>query len=192
MNRTTNNADSASAYIAAEQEHGRLCLEAALDLLERNQWCVLPLCHHQHDFCGKRHSQTCRTPGRTPLLNFEPFRSRLPSRAEVEAWWRELPVAGVGLLLGAPSRLVAVQVEGAGEQKLLELNGGVALPGTPTIGIPNGRILLYGVPAGRPTFSVTYPVEGGVLRLLGDDTVIPLPPSRFAGERLVWEGGHAG
>jgi hypothetical protein len=191
VNRTTNNADSASTYCAEQTAIGRECLAAALDHLERNQWVVLPICHHRHDFCGKRHSQTCRTPGRTPLLNFEPYRTRLPTRAEVAGWWQQFPAAGVGLLLGAPSRLVAIQAEAAGEQKLLELHGG-ALPPTPTIAIPNGRLLLYGVSPGRPTFSVTYPVEGGVLRLLGDDTIIPLPPSRFAGEQLAWEVGHEG
>jgi hypothetical protein len=192
VDSNTDNSDNASRYIAEQTAIGRECLQAALDLLERNQWVVLPLCHDKHHFCGKRHSQTCRTPGRTPLVNFQPYRGRLPTREEVEGWWAQWPVAGVGLLLGAASRVIGIQAEGAGEQKLLELNAGQALPATPAIVIPDGRLRLFGLPPGRPSFSVAYPVEGGVLRLLGDDTIIPLPPSRFAGEQLAWEVGHEG
>jgi hypothetical protein len=127
------------------------------------------------------------------LVNFEPYRTRLPTRAEVEDWWRESPIAGLAVLLGAPSRLVAVQAEGAGgARKVLELNDNKPLPETPVILVPNGKVLLFSVPPGRASYSVTFPgVEDGTLRLLGEDVILPLPPSVFAGEQLEWEEGHA-
>jgi hypothetical protein len=168
--------DEAGRYVRDQLEYGRRCYEAALDYAKRG-WLVLPICHYQHHGCGKDHARRCRTPGRTPLVPAAPYADHRPGPVTLAGWWREWPVAGVGLVLGAAGGMIAVEVEGeAGEKKLLEVSGG-RLPPTCVFATDRGRVLLYRVAPGGFSHTVAHEVEGGALRLLGDGMTLPLPPS---------------
>jgi hypothetical protein len=192
MNSKPEKHDESTNYVADQLEYGRQCFQAALDYVARG-WVALPVCHYQHHGCGKEHRRTCTTPGLRPLVNVASYQDRRPTRADLEAWWRSWPVAGVAIVLGRASNVIAIDVSGpGGEQKLREVSGG-DLPRTAEIAIENGRRLLYRLAPGAQAHSVEMDVEDGELKLLGEGVVLVLPPSGITRDGVFrWkeEGGN--
>jgi hypothetical protein len=193
---TEKTTDPTSLYLEAMREYGRQCRAAAEVYLSRGM-IPLPLCNFDHTAVGRAHGRRCQTPGLGPLVAPAEVLARRPTVKDLDRWWAEHPLAGVGVVLGAQGDLIALDVAGpGGEQKLAEISGG-DLPKTLEIITDRGRRLLYRPAPGVPTHTAEVTVEGGegTLRLLGDGEVIPLPPSRVGKDPpRQWaekEDGHA-
>jgi hypothetical protein len=174
--------------------YGVECHAAALDFLARG-WLPVPVCNPDHISVGRAHGLKCRTPGLTPLVPVAEVLARRPTAKDLERWWGEqFPVAGVAIVLGEASGVIAIDVEGAaGEKKLLELSSG-DLPPTAEVLTGGGRRLLYRLAPGAAAHTVEIPVENGKFRLLGNGVVLVMPPSRVSGDGSYrWkENGHEG
>jgi hypothetical protein len=161
--------------------YGRECHNAALDYLAR-AWLPVPVCNTEHVAVGRSHGLRCRTPGLTPLISLTEVLARRPTPTDLERWWHRFPLAGVGIVLGEPSHLIAVDVQGeGGEKKLAELSGG-DLPRTAEILTDRGRRLLFSLAPGAAAHTMNIPVEFGMFKLLGSGVVLVMPPSRVAGD----------
>ena len=86
-------------------------LETALEYLRRG-WPVIP-CHSIRNgrcTCGKA---DCDKPGKHSLIKWKEFQTRLPTEEEVEHWLKRWPFANIGIVTGAISGLVVLDVDGA-------------------------------------------------------------------------------
>jgi hypothetical protein len=158
------------------------CCEAALTYLERG-WAVLPLCPPDHKGCSEEHVNGCTNPGQTPLIPWKSLQSRLPRPTEIKLWWTRWPLANIGVVLGAASKLVAVDLDGQEASDLLArvLPGGQRLPPTLEFRTLGGRRLLYTLP---PTLTVPcrrFDGPGCHVLVMGEGTWSVLPPSIHPG-----------
>jgi hypothetical protein len=171
----------------ARLEDGRACLEAALRYLSLG-WSVLPLCPPDHVGVGKDHARACGSPGKAPLVPWKSYQRKAATERDVRVWWRQWPTANVGLVMGAVSGLVGLDVEGeAGEAELRRLAGD-DLPATLEFSTGRGRRLLYAVPPGQ-SLRITTEVLGDSqeLRLLAEGAQTVAPPSRHpSGRQYHW------
>ena len=86
-------------------------LETALEYLRRGGP-VIP-CHSIRNgrcTCGKA---DCDKPGKHSLIKWKEFQTRLPTEEEVEHWLKRWPFANIGIVTGAISGLVVLDVDGA-------------------------------------------------------------------------------
>lgn len=150
--------------------------EAALDYLRRG-WAVVPMAAR-----GKR-----------PIVLWEEYQHRLPSEAEVAAWFARWPEANVGIVTGAVSGLVVLDVDPkhGGEDSLaalVRMHG--ALPATVEAVTGGGGRHLYFAHPGVPTRNKVGLAPGIDLR--ADGGVVVAPPSRHpSGRRYAWRPGCA-
>ncbi len=140
---------------------------AALDYLARG-WSVVPI----------------EPGGKRPLVRWEELQARRASPAELQAWLARWPDANLGIVTGAVSGLLVLDVDprhgGAESLAALEAEQG-ALPPTPEAETGGGGRHLY------------FAHPGGVVRnrvglrpgidLRGDGGLVVAPPSRHASGR---------
>ncbi len=188
--------DSATKQRIAD---GQACYRAALDYLARG-WSVLPLCYPDHvgiHLVSKGHLANCSMPGKRPWIRWGEYEDKLPTKSDVDYWWKQLSSSNVGVALGPVSGIIRVDVEGpAGEVALLRKSNG-DLP--PTLEFRSGRAdgtgrgLLFGIPPGarlRSTYEKIAPNQELRFQARGAQTV--LPPSRHKdGGLYEWTAGHA-
>src|SRR5262249_34277386 len=124
---------------------GAECLSEALRLHAKG-WPVLALCPPDHVGVGRSHGRNCQSPGKAPLILCKQYQSELPTVEDVRGWWKQTPLANVGVARGGPGRLLRLDVDGPlGETELLHLSGGdLPLTAEFVSGRANGgRGLLY-------------------------------------------------
>jgi hypothetical protein len=148
---------------------------AALDCLARG-WAVVPI----------------KPGGKRPLVRWESFQNRLPTREEVEAWFRRWPEANLGIVTGAVSGLVVLDVDPrhGGEDSLTQLeNAHGPLPETvEAVTGGGGRHLYFAHPGGSIPNKVAL-APGIDLR--GDGGLVVAPPSLHAsGRRYAWQASR--
>ena len=150
-------------------------LEAALQYLARG-WSVIPV----------------RPREKRPLIRWQPYQEKQPSEDEVTAWFTAHPDANVGIVTGAKSGLVVLDVDPAhgGDDSLIDLESRHgALPDTVEAQTGGGgRHLYFRHPGG------VVPNKVGLapgIDLRGDGGLIVAPPSTHpSGRRYVWEVSH--
>ncbi len=166
-------------------------LRAALRYLKLG-WAALATCPPDHCGVGAGHRRTCRSPGKRPLGRWERWQQRLPTREELFAQWRQQPNANVGVVLGAVSGLVGIDVDGPGGQALLDSLSGGELP--PTLAFTTGRgfRLLYGLLEGDRVATRHHGGAGGKVSVLGEGALTVMPPSWHpSGRRYQWRRGYS-
>jgi hypothetical protein len=145
--------------------------EAALAYLARD-WSVIPV-----EARGKR-----------PLVAWLEFQQRLPTRAEIERWFERWPEANVGIVTGALSGLVVLDVDArhGGDASLARLEiEHAALPRTVEAATGGGGRHLYFAHPGGTVANRAGIVPGIDLR--GDGGCVVAPPSLHAsGRRYAW------
>jgi hypothetical protein len=152
------------------------CRSAALAYLARG-WSVIPI-----EAGGKR-----------PLTAWLEFQGRLAARAEVEHWFDRWPEANVGIVTGAVSGLIVVDVDerhgGVRSLAALESEHG-PMPHTITAATGGGGRHLYFAHPGRFVHNRVGLAPGIDLR--GDGGCVVAPPSLHpSGRRYSWLSGCA-
>jgi len=152
------------------------CRSAALDYAARG-WSVIPM----------------QPQGKRPLVAWRPFQQQRAGPAEIEAWFRRWPDANVGLVTGAISGLVVIDVDvrhdGAHSVDAAERAGG-PLPSTVEALTGGGGRHLYCAHPGRWTPNRVAMRPGIDVR--GDGGCVVAPPSLHpSGRRYAWRAGHA-
>lgn len=143
------------------------CRDAALMYLQHG-WSVIPL----------------RTRDKRPLTPWQSYQANRPSEDTVSAWYRESPDANVGIVTGAISGLVVLDLDG---------NEGVAavqgrdLPITPVVETGGGGFHYY---FQHPGGARTVPNRAGILPhvdVRGDGGYVVAPPSiHQSGRQYRW------
>jgi hypothetical protein len=133
-----------------------------------------------------------RAGSKQPLVRWQAYQEERPGVDEVRAWYRRWPDAGVGIVTGAVSNLVVLDIDvgHGGDESLAELerrNG--ALPNTvEAITGGGGRHLYFGHPSGN------VPSRVGLapgIDLRADGGLVVAPPSLHpSGRRYRWEVSH--
>ena len=149
--------------------------QAALSYLARG-WSVIPI-----------------TPrGKRPLVRWQAFQERLPKRAEIAKWFERWPDANLGIVTGAISRLVALDVDprhgGTESLARLERDNG-PLPHTVRVVTGGGGRHVYFRAFERCPRNRVALAPGIDLR--GEGGLVVAPPSLHpSGRPYEWVGGH--
>lgn len=157
------------------------------------QWAVLPLWWPaQSGGCGCRQPD-CDNVGKHPISYLVPhgLHDATTSPSDVEAWWKTVPRANVGIRTGAESGLVVVDVDGQTGTEALH-----------TLADRHGRFDALWVRTGsggwhaylaHPGLAVPNSTRrlGPGLDIRGDGGYVVAPPSRHAsGEMYQWQGAR--
>ena len=170
--------------------HARPCADAALDAVDRG-WSVVPL----HGAAGGRCScgdPECAAPGKHTRIAWKPYMTHRADRERVRRWWRVWPRANVGVVTGAVSGLVVLDVDprhGGGDTLagFEALHG--PLPHTVEALTGGGGQHLYFRHPGPAVPS--RPVAAG-LDVKADGGLVVCPPSiHVSGRAYTWEVGCA-
>lgn len=138
--------------------------EAALGYLRRG-WSVIPL----------------RPKDKRPLLAWQRFQSARSTEAELASWWMLQPEANVGVVTGAISGVVVLDLDGeAGRQSVEKMQ----LPATPIARTGHGWHYYFKHPGGQVENAVGF-LPGVDVR--GDGGYVVAPPSMHqSGVRYRW------
>jgi hypothetical protein len=122
------------------------------------------------------------------MVRWTAYQKRLATIDEVRAWWRRWPTGNIGIVTGAVSGVVVLDVDGrTGEESLK--SGQYVLPPTVVSRTGNGLHFFFKHPR------KLVPTRAGILPGLdvrGDGGYVVVPPSVHAsGRRYSW-GEHSG
>jgi putative DNA primase/helicase len=155
----------------------------------RRGWAVIPLHTPEQGVCscGKA---ACGSPGKHPRT-MTGLKGASADPAQVARWWSMWPEANIGIVCGAVSGLVVLDVDGPeGEESLKALEAAIGpLPETVEALTGKGRHLYFAHPSVeiRPSAGVLGPG----LDVRGDGGYVVGPPSlHYTGRRYEWEVAH--
>jgi putative DNA primase/helicase len=157
-----------------------LCLQAALDY-ERRGFSVILLHGIQGGLCtcGK---PGCLSPGKHSIGKWKHAQERRATAAELQAAFASHPDANVGIVTGAISGLVVIDLDGqAGMASCERVMAGQEPPKLPTVRTGSGYHL-YGRHPGTPLKNVVKNHPG--LDGRADGGYVVAPPSRHASGRV--------
>lgn len=147
-------------------------LNVALDLLDRG-WAIVP-----------------QLPGaKKPCVRWKPFQERRPTEEELTDWFQRWPDAGLALVLGPVSNVLAIDVDGEeAHQALMQRLGAEPLAPKALSGSrkPYRYHLFFRCPD-LPTKAKQTPWHPN-LEFRGQGGIVVIPPSQHkSGNRYVWE-----
>lgn len=163
-------------------------LPRALEYLEMG-YPVFPVCsplmgQHSHG------SQPCGSPGKRPLVSWEPYQRTLPTAADARQWWGRWPLANIGMATGVLCGIVVLDCD-SGEARQMAMDRG-GLDKTPAVftGKPGGVHYWLAHPIDEVrNFASKLPG----MDFRGDGGYVLLPPSRHAsGAQYRWADNTAG
>lgn len=115
---------------------------------------------------------------------WEPFQTRVATADEVSSWYRSAPNANLGIVTGAVSGIVVVDLDGPVG---IESGRRLGLSSPVTVLTGNGKQLYYKHPGGRICNSVKKVADGVDIR--GDGGYVAAPPSLHPnGKKYCWLG----
>jgi hypothetical protein len=128
-----------------------------------------------------------------PCVRWKEFQGRAAGEDELEAWFRRWPDAGLALVLGPVSGVLAVDVDGPAAHAALvgRLGGEPAAPKTLSGSRKPGRYHLLFADPGFATKAKATPWHGE-LEFRGRGGLVVLPPSAHpSGHRYEWAVGRS-
>jgi len=151
------------------------CERAALQYLRRG-WSVLPI----------------RPRDKRPLLPWQPLQRTPPTEAQIQGWFRRWPQANIGIVTGAISGLVVIDIDPQhdGDESLtrLEREHGPLPHTVEAITGGGGRHLYFAHPGGQARNKAG--LAAGI-DLRGDGGYVVAPPSIHpSGRAYIWEVSH--
>lgn len=162
-----------------------LNLEAALAYAQRG-WLVLPIHSVQDSRCSCGRA-TCTSVGKHPRTTHG-LKDATRNETQIQDWWTQWPDANVGIVTGAPSKLVVLDIDprNGGEDSLaaLERTHG-ALPQTVVSRTGGGGEHIFFQHPGKAIKS--RPIAAGV-DVKADGGYVVAPPSNHqSGELYLWK-----
>jgi hypothetical protein len=132
--------------------------------------------------------------GKIPCLPWLEYQSRHATADEIQAWYLQWPEAGVGVVTGAISQLVVLDIDVKGTGRTISdpvgWVYGHSLPATMAVQTASGGLhLYYAHPGGRvPNQARCATIDGFPVDVRGDGGFVVAPPS--PGYRLLphWHG----
>ena len=162
-------------------------LQVALQYLAIG-WSVIPD-HSLKDGLCTCPKSGCPNPGKHPrLTTWTRWQRERPTESQLRAWWTQWPTANIGIVTGAVSGLVVVDIDPrhGGDINAKELN----LPDTVTALTGGGGSHYYYKHPGGHVSNRSGIVPGVDLR--GDGGHVVAPPSNHeSGKGYLWEVGYA-
>ena len=126
-----------------------------------------------------------------PCIRWKPYQTRLPTVAEMQAWWDRWPDAGIAVVLGPISNLLAVDVDGEDAHRALVQRLGRVPQTARSIsgsGKPHRYHLFFSHPGA--TTNAKYCPWHPNLEFRGHGGIVVLPPSRHkSGGHYRWGDG---
>lgn len=156
------------------EENKKPCLDAAKEYLSYG-WSPIPIRPKEKKPAGLNGDG-----------KWEEFQSKRAKQSELNQAWAQTPTLNVGVVMGAISGIVSIDVDTLeGEEELYELSAGV-LP--PTVTFNTGRDdsyrYIYKLPMGHPAPTVTISDR---LKILGNGAQSVMPPSTHpCGDKYCW------
>ncbi len=140
-------------------------------------WYVVPLHDITAGVCSCRAGEGCATPGKHPRLGKWPERATV-DKGTIAGWWEHWPTANVGVLTGARSGLLVIDVDPrhGGDEALFRLeqeHGPLPLTVEAFTG-GGGRHLYFQHPGGELR---SFELAPG-LEVKADGSFVVAPPSR--------------
>jgi Bifunctional DNA primase/polymerase, N-terminal len=168
-------------------------VDAALCYADRG-WPVVPMHWIGHDgSCSCKKGRECRSPGKHPRTEHG-YGSATTDTGSVRVWFRQMPLANVGISTGAESRIVVLDVDTRhnGEASLAELEKihGVLAP-TVTARSGGGGWHYYFAHPGGKVPSVNGFAEGLDLKADGNQGVVAPPSGHLSGGVYGWADGYS-
>lgn len=175
--------------MSAEQERRETrMLERALEYLQLG-YPIFPVCSpkmglHQH------RGQPCKNVGKTPLIAWQAFQTRLPTIDEVRTWWDRWPLANIGMVTGKLSGVVVLDADSGDAKKTAMEKGG--LDRTPAVFTgKSGGIHYWLAHPGEDVSNFARKLPG--LDFRGDGGYVLVPPSaHVSGAVYRWVDGTVG
>ena len=164
-------------------------LDEALALLSRG-WSIVPLHTPVRQGCSCGRSD-CPSPGKHPRLPWERWQRQRPTVEMVRRWWRRWPAANLGIVTGAVSGVIVLDVDPrhGGDRSLKDLEDEFgSLPATLEVRTGGGGRHLYFRHPGAAV--VPRPTAPG-LDIKGDGGLVVVPPSLHpSGTTYQWVQGR--
>ncbi|MTI95193.1 MAG: DUF927 domain-containing protein [Firmicutes bacterium] len=167
-------------------------LKPALDYARRG-WSVVPLygIRKTEDgklICNCKAGAACKSPGKHPWVSWVDYQKRRATQDEIRKWWFDRPASNIGIITGAISGIIVLDVDGAEGAKTLK-NGKYLTPPTVISNTGRGWHYIYKHPggdcrnfAGKIGETILPSVD-----FRGDGGLIVAPPSRhYTGNWYEW------
>lgn len=134
------------------------------------------------------HPIPCRPRDKRPMIDWLPYQTQQPTRAEIDEWWRRYPSANIALVVGRG--IMVVDLDGAGAPALLE-EAGIVLPeDAPRVKTGNGQHVYLAPSAELRNRAAVFSAKGGdkaQVDIRADGGYVLAPPSIHPnGSRYEW------
>ena len=118
--------------------------------------------------------------GKIPLIKWEEFQTRRATAEEIKKWWQQWPDANVGIVTGAISGLVIVDIDSTD----ISITQGLQLPLTPVVRTSKGWHYYFKHPGYEIPNSVGIRKS---IDIRGDKGFVVAPPSKhISGHQYSW------
>ena len=115
-----------------------------------------------------------------PLVSWKDFQSRRATAEEIQSWWKTWPQANVGIITGAISGIVVVDIDSTD----IAVTQGLELPLTPTVRTSKGWHYYYKHPGYEVQTKAGFKNK---VDIRGDGGFVVAPPSKHAtGHEYSW------
>ena len=168
-------------------------LEWALHYLELGL-CVIPLHSiNSEGHCTCKKGKDCDSPGKHPRISWKEFMNRLPTEAEVRAWWERWPSANIGITTGALSGWILLDIDGEQGINTLREKKLAVCPDAPHVSTGGGGYHYLFEWPGFPVQNFSGKIGHTILPKIdfrGDGGLFVAPPStHVSGKKYEWIKG---
>lgn len=82
-------------------------------------WSVIPSHYINKNGECTCQDENCDSPGKHPMIKWKQYEKRIPTVEEIKTWWNKWPYANIGIITGAVSGIIVLDVDGPeGEETL--------------------------------------------------------------------------
>ena len=144
-------------------------------------WSVIPLHIPENGKCSCTNSE-CTSIGKHPRT-FNGLSNASSDKDQIKTWWSKWPTTNIGILTGASSGVVVLDIDGAAGFKSIE---NLEIPETPTVKTGKGRHIYFQHPGDVEMRNFTGRLPGVDFR--GDGGyVVSAPSVHVSGHVYEWE-----
>lgn len=175
-------------------------LAFALDYLNKYRLSVVPLFGIKSNdksnnngsyICNCDKGSACKSPGKHTRVKWTDYQSKLPTKAEITTWWHQWPASNIGIITGAVSGIIVLDVDGPEGERTIKQKG-LIIPPTVISRTGRGWHYIYKHP-GFECRNFASKIGKTILPNVdfrGDGGLIVAPPSKHvSGRHYTWAMG---